>query len=213
MQSIFFDVDGVLIHGFHTRPEKRQRWDLDLERDLGIAPNAFSDGFIQGTFISDVLPGKRSLVEALDQWIRTEGYSVSAIHLIEYWLEKDSRRNVELLQLVGRLKAAGGSRLYMATNQEHLRAMHLWLNLDFRDLFDDIFYAARLGALKPDAAFFQAIERIIGPQKTPPLFFDDSEAVVEGARSFGWDAVLYESIEDCADHPTIARILGIQPSS
>ncbi|NDC56614.1 MAG: haloacid dehalogenase, partial [Alphaproteobacteria bacterium] len=33
---IFFDVDGVLIHGYHARPELRQCWDENLPRDFGI---------------------------------------------------------------------------------------------------------------------------------------------------------------------------------
>lgn len=210
MRSIFFDVDGVLIHGFHSRPEKRQRWDVDLLRDLGVDPHHLSAEFFPGVFVGEVLPGKRSLVDALGQWLSAEGYDVPVLTFIEYWLRKDSRLNGELIELVSRLRASRKCRLYVATNQEHLRAMDLWSRLGFSHLFDDLFYAARLGALKPRPEFFAAIGELIGQQDEAPLLFDDSESVVEGAREFGWDAVLFEELADCARHPAIAAIVDRQ---
>jgi putative hydrolase of the HAD superfamily len=88
--------------------------------------------------------------------------------------------------------------------------MDLWSRLGFSRLFDDIFYAARLGALKPQPEFFAAIDKAIGPQGEVPLLFDDSESVIEGARVHGWEAVLYDEIADCAGHPAIAAILDRQ---
>ena len=208
MRSIFFDVDGVLIHGFHSRPEMRLRWDVDLQRDLGVDPNHLSTEFFPGPFLREVLPGRRSLVDVLGEWLSTQGYSVPVMRLIEYWLTKDSVLNQGLIELVTRLRAAGGCHLYVATNQEHLRAMDLWSRLGFSRLFDDIFYAARLGVVKPNPEFFAAIERTIGPQREPPLLFDDSANVIDGARAHGWEAVLYDELADCADHPAIAQILA-----
>ncbi len=208
MRSIFFDVDGVLIHGFHSRPEKRQRWDVDLLQDLGVDPHHLSTEFFPGLFVREVLPGHRSLVDALGEWLSAQGYTVPVMNFIEYWLTKDSHLNEDLIQLVMRLRASGRCRLYVATNQEHLRAMDLWSRLGFSQLFDDIFYAARLGALKPQHEFFAAIEQAIGPQSEAPLLFDDSESVIEGARAYGWEAVLYDELTDCAGHPAIAALLG-----
>ena len=208
MPSVLFDVDGVLIHGWHAREDRRRRWDATIEADLGIDPVDFSAGFFPGPFVEEVLPGKRSLIDALGAWLRMRGYRISPMELARYWFEQDSVRDETLLALVGDLRATGRCRLYVATNQEHLRAMHLWGALGFSQLFEDMFYAARLGALKPDPRFFRAIDAIIGPQSQPPLLFDDSHAVVEAARVHGWDAVLYDRIEDCRDHPAIATILA-----
>lgn len=98
----------------------------------------------------------------------------------------------------------------IATNQEHMRAFHLWNRLGFETLFDDMFYSARLGALKPQRAFFEAVAHRIGPQSEAPLLFDDSEAVIEAARAFGWEAVLYQNLSDFSDHAWVraARQLG-----
>lgn len=45
--KIFFDVDGVLIDGWHADPARRKRWDADLRRDLGIDPEALQEKFFR----------------------------------------------------------------------------------------------------------------------------------------------------------------------
>ena len=64
-----------------------------------------------------------------------------------------------------------------------------------------------LGASKPDRAFFAGIADRIGPQDEPPLMVDDNPPVVEAARSFGWEAVLYNDLEDFTQHPWVAERL------
>jgi putative hydrolase of the HAD superfamily len=70
-----------------------------------------------------------------------------------------------------------------------------------------MFYAARLGAMKPDRAFFEAVAERLGPQDKKPLFFDDSAAVVDAANAFGWEGVLFEDVGDCRDHEWVASHL------
>ena len=33
-RALVFDVDGVLVHGYHARPERQRRWDENLLADL-----------------------------------------------------------------------------------------------------------------------------------------------------------------------------------
>ena len=126
---------------------------------------------------------------------------------LHYWLTKDSELNAPLLDLVRRLKQRADLRLFIATNQEHMRANWLWSHLGLHELFEDIFYSARVGVRKPDRKFFDYVERTIGPQAAPPLFFDDTPAVVEGARAHGWEAVVFNTIDDFTAHPWIAERL------
>jgi putative hydrolase of the HAD superfamily len=206
-RAVFFDVDGVVVHGFHARADRRRRWDENLAQDLGIDPAAFTEQFICGPFQREVLTGRVSLVQALTDVLPKIGYHGSPMQLIDYWLRRDSQLNLQLLDLISALRRVGVGPIYLATNQEHLRAFHLWTGLGLNAYFDDIFYAARLGALKPAPAFFEGILRSIGKQAEPPLFFDDSEAVVAGVREFGWEGVLFDQIDDCAAHPWIRAAL------
>jgi putative hydrolase of the HAD superfamily len=75
-------------------------------------------------------------------------------------------------------------------------------------LFEDIFYSARIGTRKPERGFFDFVDHRIGSQSEPPLFFDDTPKVVEGARAAGWEAVLFNTIDDFLVHPWIAARLS-----
>lgn len=208
MRTVLFDVDGVLIHGYGGEVQRRRRWDEHLQADLGIDPARFRDLFIKDVFEREVLTGRKALLTALEETLPALGFRGSPFIVAGYWLDRDSQINLQLLEVVRRLRRVPGIRLYIATNQEHLRAFHLWNRLGFGLLFDDMFHSARLGALKPTPAFYRAIEEIIGPQSVPPLIFDDSEAVVGSARAFGWEATLYNKLDDCLAHSWIARALA-----
>lgn len=75
--------------------------------------------------------GQMSLLEALMAPARL-GYE-PAMGLVGYWLSHDSHVNEPLLEVIRRLKATGVT-LYLATNQEHMRAQWLWQTLKFGEL-------------------------------------------------------------------------------
>ena len=206
-RAILFDVDGVLVHGFHSRPERQRRWDQFLAADLGIDPVLFNEKFIQPVFIPEVLTRRKSLVNALEEVLPSLGYTGSPMNLIAYWMGRDTQLNHPLLEVIKTLRGSGAAKVYIATNQEDVRAYHLWSNLGLQHLFDDIFYAARLGAAKPDPAFFAAVAKRLGPQDEPPLMFDDYDKVVDAANAFGWEGVLFDVTGDCRHHPWIAARL------
>lgn len=206
-RAVFFDVDGVLVHGYHARPELQRHWDAQLLQDLGIDRERFRNEFIFDIFIKKVIVGEMSLVEALDRRLPSLGYRGSPMAFINYWLSHDSDLNQPLLDIVRQLRARDDLRLYIATNQDHMRALWLWQTLGLGELFEDIFYSARAGVRKPEPGFFDFIEHRIGPQTEPPLFFDDTPKVIDGARRAGWEAVLFTTVEDVTNHPWIAARL------
>ena len=126
---------------------------------------------------------------------------------LNYWLEKDSVLNQELIDIVRRLKTHPDIRLYIATNQEHIRASWLWSHLGLGQLFDDMFHSARVGVRKPDPAYFGFVDQRIGPHAESPLFFDDTPKVIDGARRAGWEAVVFNTVADVTNHPWIAARL------
>lgn len=206
-RSVLFDVDGVLIHGYHHRPELQRRWDANLQADLGIHPQSLKQAFFHDVFMKKVIIGQMNLVDALDRVLPGLGYRGSTMTFVDYWFDHDSQLNAELVDIARRLKTAG-ARVYIATNQEHLRARHLWHALRLGEVFEDMFYAARLGVMKPNPEFFAKVDRRLGPQAEPPLLFDDSPPVIAAARTAGWEAVEYNRLEDCTTHPWIAERLA-----
>ncbi|HEY0032445.1 MAG TPA: HAD-IA family hydrolase [Devosia sp.] len=207
-RAVIFDVDGVLVHGYHARPDLTRRWNENLLADLGVNPERFTQEFIFDIFIKQVVVGKMSLVEALDRRLPSLGFKGSPMTFIDYWLTHDSELNHPLLDCIRILKKQDDLRLYIATNQDHTRALWLWQSMGLGSLFEDIFYSARIGTRKPERGFFDFVDKRIGRQSEPPLFFDDTPKVVEGARAAGWEAVLFNTIDDFLVHPWIAARLS-----
>jgi putative hydrolase of the HAD superfamily len=206
-RAVLFDVDGVLIHGYHARPELRRCWDEHITRDFGVDRERFKNEFIFGPFVKEVIVGRRDLKAALAEALPPLGFSGDPQDFIDYWLEKDSHVYHDLLDKIRILKDSGRARLYIATNQEHNRARHLMDKIGFGAYFEDIFYSGRLGALKPATEYFQAIAAALGPGDEPPVFFDDTPAVVEGALKYGWEAVEFLDTRDLCRNDFVRDIL------
>mgnify|MGYP006273645163 CR=1 FL=1 len=207
MRNILFDVDGVLIHGFHTQPELQHRWSQNLHNDFGIPEDLFTQEFIQGPFINEVLIGQKSLYAALRKTLPELGYGGSTQEFIDYWLKNDSKMNYDLQQKIQTLKNSGNFRMFIATNQEHERARYLMDDLCFNRYFEDIFYSARIGYLKPEQDYYDFINKTLPESKFPPIFFDDSPHNVDVARANGWDAYIYNSNDDLQSCMAIRRYL------
>ena len=212
--KIFFDVDGVLIDGWHGRPERRKRWDISLQEDLGVDPVALQQVFFctpTGQFPSLMhacVAGERDLREALAGALPLLGYKGTVEAFVAYWFAKDSNVNRELLELVKRLSRHPEAELYIVTGQEHYRADHLWNALGFREHFRDILYSARVGQLKGTASFFAAINTMLAISPADrPLFFDDQEDVVNLARRAGWDACVFEDVTTVLTHPRLQDLV------
>lgn len=202
-RAVLFDVDGVLIHSlFHPDPAQRRRWDQHLLEDLGVAPDHLAPFF--GERFIDIIEGRKSLISELDIFLPTVNFRGSSLDFLSYWLARDTNLNLPLLQLIRSLHNRGDSRLFIATNQEHVRAFYLWHDLGLKHYFDDMFYAARFGAGKHSREFYDCAESLIGPSAAPPLFFDDSPKIVRAAQACGWEAVHYNTLHDFRKHPWIA---------
>jgi len=109
--KIFFDVDGVLIDGWHENVELRKPWNANLEADLGVNVKEFEDAFFgvpDGERISIMdtcVMGKQDLKEALLVVLHTLGYRGSVEEFVSYWFEKDSNINPEVFDIVTQLNA------------------------------------------------------------------------------------------------------------
>jgi putative hydrolase of the HAD superfamily len=210
---VFFDVDGVLIDGWHADVARRKPWDATLEADLGIEREAFQKRFFatehgdSASIMLECVTGRRDLREALSEVLPELGFRGSADDFMRYWFEKDSNVNTNVLRLVADLRQRGGAQTFIATGQEHHRARYLWETLGFSQYFDAIFYSAEIGHPKKDKRFFNAINRALGIEtEQRPLFFDDQPEIVALANSIGWDATTFTSGRDVMEHPRLRAL-------
>lgn len=213
VMKIFFDVDGVLVDGWHDNPELRKPWSASIEVDLGVDLAEFEKQFFVtkrselGSLMDACVGGHRDLKEALTEVLPHVGYTGNVDDFVRYWFEKDSNVSNEVFDLVDTLQSIPGMELFIATGQEHHRAAYLWNELEFSKHFTDMFYSADLGFLKSDIRFYESINARLGiTAGGQSLFFDDREDVVKTARLSGWDAAAFNSAADIRSHPRLSHL-------
>ena len=177
------DVDGVLVDG---RPEDGRHWQTSLEEDFGFTPDALHEAFFAPHWDGIVL-GRAGLTECVTTALQELAPQVDPSAFVSYWFEKDSRVATAFLPELARVRSQG-IRVYLATNQEHLRAAYLMDTLRLAEHVDGIFYSARLGVKKPDAEFFARVQAAVALSGEEMLLVDDSSQNVEAAIEAGWHA-------------------------
>lgn len=101
------------------------------------------------------------------------------------------------VELLRRIDSRMPLYVFSNTNEAHRAA---WMHDYAHALapFRRIFTSCEIGIRKPERAAFEFIARAIGVAPEGILFFDDTEANVEGARRVGLPAVHVRSSEDVA---------------
>jgi putative hydrolase of the HAD superfamily len=212
--KVFVDVDGVIIDGWHSIPERRKPWDATIEQDIGINREALHRALFKprgaGTpnLFSSCARGESDLQVLLAEILPGLGYLGSVETFLTYWFSKDSNVNQDVLNFIQTLQKHGAIDLYLATNKERHRADYLWNTVGLKAFFTDMFSSARLGIMKEDVDYFAQINtRLNFSNDEKPLFFDDSENVVMTARAAGWDAHVFDSIETLSGNPRLRTFL------
>jgi putative hydrolase of the HAD superfamily len=183
-KALMVDVDGVLVDG---RPEDGRHWQASLEADLGFTSDALHQHFF-APYWENIVLGRAGLMEHLATALQKIAPHVRPAQLVAYWFQMDSRLAAPLLAELSLVRAAG-VRVYLATNQEHLRAAWLMEKLGLAEHVDGIFYSARLGAKKPDMEFFARVQAAVELRGEELLLIDDSRPNIEAAQRAGWQAL------------------------
>lgn len=184
IKALMMDVDGVLVDG---RPEDGRPWHASLEEDLGVSVHALHEHFFAPCWENIVL-GRTGLMVQMETALQKIAPHVSPDKLVSYWFEKDSRLMAPLLSELSQARSTG-IRVYLATNQEHLRAAYLMNTLGLAEHADANYYSARLGVKKPDTEFFARVQAAVGLHNEEMLLIDDSSENVEAALRAGWQAL------------------------
>ena len=194
---LVLDVDGVLVNSIHGNNRSQARWDNDIEQDLGI-PKELLQPFFERDF-PEILIGKRKLHLELKNFLSETNFQGKENEIIRYWFEHDSKINNDILEIARKIKRTNHS-VYIATNQEILRASYIWNVMRFKELFDGMFFSGAQGFLKSDPSFFEQIDQVIKSSKDQEVdFFDDTLICVETSQMVGWNSYLYNNKHDFLD--------------
>lgn len=207
---IGFDVDGVLVEGFHFNPKYRRAWTVNMLADLGIDPASFETVFFRSSIFESVIVGKADLTETLTALAPQFGGNGKVAELIHYWHKSDDNPIPEMLDIATSLRQSG-RKTFLSTHQTHERADYLWNDMNFNQHFDDCFHSARVGCMKTDPAFFHYITKTLGVSPSECLQVDDTPSVLEAAKHAGWQTFWLETpehAEQLAQRLNIAPIYG-----
>lgn len=185
IKAAVFDADGVLVFPW--------RFAEHLSGEFGITREA-TRAFFEGKF-TDCLLGKADLAEALPPYLAEWGWTGSCEEFMQLWFSVEDAVDARVLGVVQELRGAGLI-CCLASNQEKHRAEYLRTVMGLGAEFDKLFFSCEIGAKKPDARFYEAVEAALGLSGEQIAFWDDSPGHVDVAKKRGWRAELYTSYED-----------------
>lgn len=181
IDTVLFDADGVI-----------QGPTLDWRVALSaFVPAESADEFVLDLMVSErpSIAGKgdfrESVAEVLARWSST----ATPDDILHLWHAFEA--DPVVVGWIQELRAAGTG-CHLATNQHTYRRAVMNDERHYSDWFDQSFYSCDLGLAKPDPAYFKAILTAVDRAPSSVLFIDDNEANIEGARTVGLHAELYD---------------------
>ena len=103
---------------------------------------------------------------------------------------------------------ARGIPTYIFSNTNDLAVEHIERNFPFFKNFDGYIYSYEVRSMKPDAAIYEAMEKMCGRSGGDIVYLDDRpENIAAGSRR-GWRAFVHETPEKSRDILARAGLLG-----
>lgn len=183
-EIVLFDADGVL-------QLPRAGWRELLAGFSGTDDPAKREAFLADVFAAEAptQTGAYDFRDALAGVLRRWGSNADVDDALRPWTTIDV--DADVLEVVGALRAQG-TRCYLATNQQNVRAAYMRSALGLDRWFDAQFYSSEMGLAKPDPAYFTAIVRTVGVPAEYAFFVDDRADNVDGARRAGLRAEVFD---------------------
>ncbi len=181
LSGVIFDADGVLQHAgpFGTQDWV---WTAQQHRD-------FVTGFY-GEAPPEALSDVEAFTASVSRALADAGWPHDAATYLDRWAAGHVIPDAAMLEDVRRLRAAGIA-CYLGSNQDAFWAAHVETTLGYGALLDGLFISCRLGAAKPQAAFFEAMLAQIPFPREELIFFDDKAANVEAVLPCGLEARVF----------------------
>ena len=88
-----------------------------------------------------------------------------------------------------------GFKTYIFSNTNDLAIEHVRRNFPFFKNFDGYIYSHEVGAMKPNALIYDAMEKLCGRRGADLIYIDDRAENIAAGAVRGWLAILHESPE------------------
>jgi len=88
-----------------------------------------------------------------------------------------------------------GFKTYIFSNTNDLAIEHVGRNFPFFQNFDGYIYSHEIGAMKPDAKIYEAMEKMCGRSGADIIYLDDRLENIQAGAARGWRSILHETPE------------------
>lgn len=85
--------------------------------------------------------------------------------------------------------------LCLLSNTNEIHKEFGYQHFQFLTYFDKLFLSHEVGAIKPEAKFYRAVERFTQKRPEEHLFIDDIQEYIDGAKACGWDGIQFTGYE------------------
>ncbi len=82
---------------------------------------------------------------------------------------------------------------YILSNTNDLAVEHIRRSFPFFRNFDGYIYSYEVGAMKPEAKIYEALEKLAGRRGADIVYLDDRPENVGGGAARGWRTILHET--------------------
>lgn len=82
---------------------------------------------------------------------------------------------------------------FIFSNTNDLAVEHIRRNFPFFNNFDGYIFSYEVGAMKPDAKIYEALEKLAGRRDAEIVYIDDRPENIETGNARGWRAILHET--------------------
>jgi HAD superfamily hydrolase (TIGR01509 family) len=88
-----------------------------------------------------------------------------------------------------------GFKTYILSNTNDLAIEHVRRDFPFFNNFDGYIFSYEVGAMKPDAKIYEALENLTGKRGVDLIYIDDRAENIDTAVKRGWRTILHETPE------------------
>ena len=197
VSAIVFDLGGVLIDLDYDSCVRSFREVLGYERITELLDLSHQKG-IYGDMEAGLITADEFRAEVIRE-SRPGCVPADVDRAMAGLLVGMDPKKVPLLERLAEKYALYGLSNNNEISVARMHAIYEENGLDWQRVFRKEFISSRMKLLKPSRAIFDAAAAEIGFPPAEILFVDDSQRNVDGARSAGWQAVLYVQGTDLGD--------------
>lgn len=128
---------------------------------------------------------QEEFLKTMDEWLEHKIDTEEFLHIFSDIFTL----NDKVIELLEKLKPH--YRLMLLSNTNAIHQKYGWSKYTFLDMFEKKFLSHEVGAVKPEAKIYKAVQQYTGALPEEHLFIDDVNDYVQGAKNVGWDAVQY----------------------